>query len=145
MKVMFDMDGTFVNLYGVDGWLDMLRNEDTTPYIEAKPMFRMCEFARVIHKLQNNGVEVGIITWTAKYATKEYNENVALAKMEWLNIHLPSVKWNEVHIVEYGTPKEMYGNETDVLFDDEVHNREHWCGTAYDVDDVLGVLKRMVV
>ena len=144
MRIYFDMDGTFVNLYGVENWLEMLRNEDTTPYEIARPLFKMCEFARTIHKLQKNGIEVGIITWTAKFATTEYNERVAKAKVEWLEKHLPTVHFDEINIVEYGTPKEMFGNETDVLFDDEVKNRENWKGTAYDVDHILEVMKRMV-
>lgn len=144
MRIYFDMDGTFVNLYGVENWLEMLRNEDTTPYEIAKPLFRMCDFARTIHKLQKNGIEVGIITWTAKFATTEYNERVAKAKIEWLEKHLPTVHFDEINIVEHGTPKEMFGNETDVLFDDEVKNRENWKGTAYDVDHILEVMKGMV-
>ena len=144
MRVNFDMDGTFVNLYGVENWLEMIRNEDTTPYEIARPLFRMCDFARTIHKLQKNGIEVGIITWTAKFATVEYNERVANAKMEWLEKHLPTVEFNAIHIVEYGTPKEMFGNETDVLFDDEEYNRKHWNGIAYNVDDILNTMKGMV-
>ena len=30
--IYFDMDGTIANLYGVDGWLDMIINRDATPY-----------------------------------------------------------------------------------------------------------------
>ena len=72
--IYFDMDGTFVNLYGVEDWLDMLINEDTKPYAIAKPLFRMCEFARIIHKLQINGYRIGIISWLSKNGTDEYNE-----------------------------------------------------------------------
>ena len=37
----FDMDGTFVDLYGVDNWLDDLINEKTRPYDEAKPLVNL--------------------------------------------------------------------------------------------------------
>ena len=36
--INFDMDGTFVDLYGVKNWLDYLINEDITPYKTAKPL-----------------------------------------------------------------------------------------------------------
>lgn len=144
MKIMFDMDGTFVNLYGVENWLEMLIAKDTTPYREAKPLFRMCDFARAIHKLQKNGIEVGIISWTAKNSTAEYNKRVVETKLEWLRVHLPSVQFDEIHIVEYGTPKGIFGNETDVLFDDEEQNRKNWSGIAYNVENLLLTLKGMV-
>lgn len=140
MTIYFDMDGTFVNLYGVENWLDKLIALDTTPYTEAKPLFRMCDFARAIHKLQENDIKVGIITWTAKIDNEDYHKRVANAKMEWLAKHLPSVEFDEIHIVKYGTPKEMFANETDVLFDDETPNRMNWKGIAYDVEDIT---KRM--
>ena len=34
--IVFDMDGTIADLYGVKGWLNYLRNEDTTPYEKAR-------------------------------------------------------------------------------------------------------------
>ena len=71
--INFDMDGTFVNLYGVENWLDYLINEDTTPYEIAKPLFNMSLFARLINKLQREGWEIGIITWLSKNATNDYN------------------------------------------------------------------------
>lgn len=32
LNVCFDMDGTIADFFGVEGWLEMLHNEDTTPY-----------------------------------------------------------------------------------------------------------------
>lgn len=140
--IYFDMDGTIVNLYAVDGWLPMLRNSDSTPYKEAKPMVKMNVLARRLNKLQKDGYTIGIISWLAKDGNKEYNEKVTTAKREWLNKHLKSVNWNEVHIVEYGTPKHnivRYPNG--ILFDDEDKNRNEWTGTAYDEKEILNVLK----
>ena len=76
------MDGTFVNLYGVENWLDYLINEDITPYEIAKPLFNMSLFARLVNKLQREGWEIGIITWLSKNATNDYNMRVAKAKRE---------------------------------------------------------------
>ncbi len=140
--IYFDMDGTIANLYAIDGWLPMLRNSDSTPYKEAKPMVRMNVLARRLNKLQKDGYTIGIISWLAKDGNKEYNEKVTNAKREWLNKHLKSVNWNEVHIVEYGTPKHnivRYPNG--ILFDDEDRNRNEWTGTAYDEKEILNVLK----
>ena len=46
-EINFDMDGTFVDLYGVDGWLEMLVNKNATPYAVAKPLVNLSSFARM--------------------------------------------------------------------------------------------------
>lgn len=140
--IYFDMDGTIANLYGVDGWLDMLINEDTTPYAKATPLVRLCTLARLLNKLQKNGWHIGIVSWLAKNGSDEYNEDVTNAKVEWLNKHMASVKWNEIKIVKYGTPKEKIVNKPmGILFDDEEQNRKNWKGVAYDERKILEVLK----
>ena len=140
-NIYFDMDGTIANLYGVDGWLDYLINKETTPYEIARPMVNFSYLARLLNKLQRNGYTIGIISWTAKNSTEEYNERVARAKREWLKKHLPSVRFDEIHIVEYGTPKSTCGKG--ILFDDEEKNRLEWNGTAYNVNNILEVLKNL--
>ena len=141
MTIYFDMDGTIANLYGVDGWLEYLINRDTTPYEVARPMINFSAFARLLHRLQRNGYTIGVISWTAKNSTEEYNTRVAKAKREWLVKHLPSVCFDEIHIVEYGTPKSTCGNG--ILFDDEEKNRLEWNGTAYNVNNILEVLRNL--
>ena len=142
--INFDMDGTFVDLYGVENWLDYLVNEDETPYEIARPLFNMSLFARYLNKLQQNGWEIAIVTWLSKNATDDYNRKVAKAKMEWLNKHLPSVEWDRVTILEYGTPKQIYCDyEGDILFDDELNNRANWNGVAFDVENIIEVLKTL--
>lgn len=140
-KIYFDMDGTIANLYNVDGWLEYLINRDTTPYEVAQPMVNFSTLARLLHKLQRNGYTIGIISWTAKNSTEEYNERVAQAKRQWLAKHLPSVSFDEIHIVEYGTPKSTCGKG--ILFDDEERNRLEWNGTAYNVNNILEVLRNL--
>lgn len=140
-KIYFDMDGTIANLYGVDGWLEYLINKDTTPYEEALPMINFSYLARLLNRLQKNGYTIGIISWTAKNSTVEYDERVAEAKKRWLKKHLPSVHFDEIHIVAYGTPKSTCGNG--ILFDDEERNRTEWNGTAYNVDCILEVLRNL--
>ena len=140
--IYFDMDGTIANLYGVDGWLDMLINEDTTPYAQATPMIRLCTLARLLNKLQKNGWHIGVVSWLSKNGSDEYNKNVTETKIKWLKKHLPSVAWNEIKIVKYGTPKGTVVREPKgILFDDEEKNRTEWNGTAYGVDNIIETLK----
>ena len=140
--IYFDMDGTIANLYGVDGWLDCIINEYTKPYREAKALVNMRQLGRELNRLKQNGYTIGIISWLAKGATDEYNRRVAQAKRNWLAKHLSAVRFDEVHIVEYGTPKYTLGNG--ILFDDEEPNRANWIGKAYDVNDIIETLKAIV-
>ena len=140
--INFDLDGTLADLYGVEDWLPMLRAEDETPYMIAKPLLRLSALAKRLNNLQRNGYNIAVISWLSKSGTAGYNARVTDAKLEWLEKHLPSVVWDRITIVEYGTPKENYCDSPfDILFDDEEQNRENWNGIAFDVDDILGVLK----
>lgn len=138
-EIWFDMDGTIADLYGVEGWLNMLRNEDTTPYAHAKPLVNMQALARVLNNLIDKGWKVGVISWLSKNGTNEYNEKVARVKREWLAKHLKSVNFATIDIVEYGTPKQL--NRNGILFDDEEPNRENWLGVAYNIENIIEVLK----
>lgn len=140
--IYFDMDGTIANLYGVDGWLDCIINEYTKPYREAKALVNMRQLGKELNRLKQNGYTIGIISWLAKGATNEYNKRVTQAKRNWLARHLSAVQFDEVHIVEYGTPKQTLGNG--ILFDDEEPNRMNWIGKAYNVNDIIETLKAIV-
>lgn len=141
ITINFDMDGTIANLYGVHNWLGYLENEDVTPYILAKPLVNMSALARKLNALQKQGHKIAVVSWLSKSGSAQYNEAVAMVKRNWLARHLPSVKWDEIIIVPYGTPKENYcGNALDVLFDDEEKNRANWTGRAYDVKEILKIL-----
>ena len=140
-EISFDMDGTIADLYGVENWLDYLMAKDTTPYEVAKPLVNLSSLARILNRLQRNGYTIGIISWLAKNADNEYNTRVEEVKMAWLAKHLPSVKWDKISIVAYGTPKSTFGNG--ILFDDEEPNRKEWRGQAYDVDNIIEILKKL--
>ena len=144
ITINFDMDGTFVDLYGVKNWLEMLIAEDTTPYATAEPLLRLCTLARMLNKLQRNGYEIAVISWLSKSGTEEYNKAVTEVKMAWLAEHLPSVKWDRITIVPYGTPKQNFcENPLDILFDDEERNRTNWTGRAFDVQNIVEILKTL--
>lgn len=140
--IFFDMDGTIADLYGVENWLDYLIAKDALPYEIAKPLLRLSALARVLNRLQKEGYRIGIISWLAKNSTENYDEDVARAKREWLKKHLASVDFNEINIVKYGTPKQTFAKtDEDILFDDEEKNRKEWTGKAFDVNEILEILK----
>lgn len=142
--IYFDMDGTIADLYGVEGWLDMLMVESSAPYEQARTLINASSLARILNRLQRNGWVIGVVSWTSKCGSSEYNQKVTTAKMEWLNKHLKSVEWNEIHIVDYGTPKStVVEYQNGILFDDEVGNRKEWKGNAFDVDNILEILKAL--
>ena len=139
--INFDMDGTIANLYGVENWLEYLLNKDTTPYMQAKPLINLSSLARILNRLQRNGYKICIISWLAKVNDNDYHKAVATAKLEWLAKHLPSVKWDNISIIEYGTPKSTCGKG--ILFDDEEKNRKEWTGVAYDEKNIIEILKKL--
>ena len=142
VTINFDLDGTLCHLYGVDNWLGMLRAYDETPYVIAEPLLRLSALAKILNRLQREGYRLAVLSWLAKGSNADYDERVTNAKLEWLAKHLPSVEWDRITIVEYGTPKEQFCETPfDILFDDEEHNRKNWNGIAFDVNDILGVLK----
>jgi hypothetical protein len=143
MTIYFDMDGTIADLYGVDGWLEYLINGDATPYEIAKPLLRMSVLARLLNRLQREGFKIGIISWLAKNSNENYDNLVTIAKLNWLSNHLASVNFDEINIVPYGTPKENFSNGSDILFDDEIQNRENWNGKAFSENSIMEILKSL--
>ncbi len=143
--IYLDCDGTFIDLYGVDGWLNDLIDKKVRPYKIARPLVNLNYLARLLNKLQKQGYIIGIVSWLAKNSTEQYNKEVTNTKMKWLNKHLHSVHFDEIHIVEYGTPKHKVVNcPYGILFDDEENNRVNWLGTAYDVNNLLQDLKALL-
>ena len=144
MRICFDMDGTIANLYGVENWLAYLVAEDVKPYKEAEVMVNMNSLARILNRLQRNGHEIGVISWTAKNGSKQYNKAVENAKRNWLREHLASVHFDFIAVVPYGYSKNNFANsKNDILFDDEEQNRKAWSGVAYDVNNIIEVPKRI--
>ena len=139
--IWFDMDGCIADLYGVPNWLEYLINSDPYPYKAAKPLINMNSLARLLNRLQAEGYHIGIVSWLSKNSTDEYNEAVTNAKLTWLNKHLHSVHWDEIVIVPYGTPKHEAVSIEGILFDDEERNRTNWTGIAYDVENIIEILK----
>ena len=128
MTINFDMDGTLADLYGVEGWRAMLDSHDPTPYAIAKPMLPLNILARYINRFRKAGIKVNIISWLAKNTNEEYDIEVIKAKREWLAKHLPSVTFDNLYFLPYGTKKSEYARKTklNILIDDETENLVEW-------------------
>ena len=144
ITINFDMDGTIADLYANPNWLPMLRAFDPTPYATAKPLLRLNTLARKLNELQKQGYELAVISWLSKESNPAYDEAVTATKLAWLAEHLPSVHWDRITIIPYGTPKENNCHTPlDILFYDEERNRNNWTGRAYDVKNIMEILREI--
>jgi len=141
-EIWFDMDGTIADLYGVDGWLDDLIAENTRPYAVAIPLVNFSLLARLLNQLQAQGWKLGIVSWTSKNGSELYNLAIETVKRTWLTQHLPSVEWDEIKVVRYGTNKRMICGGG-ILFDDEEGNRKAWGAGAYHPSEMMELLKAL--
>lgn len=149
--ICFDMDGTIADLYGVDGWLEMLRNYDPTPYEIAPPMWDMSELAGLLRQAQTIGIEIRIITWLSKESTEDYNMAVREAKRNWLAEQ--GFPFDHFHDVRYGATKAdsirryLEDGETAWLIDDNAKVRQGWhLGETIDPTntDILHTLLELI-
>lgn len=141
--IYFDMDGTIADFYSVNGWLDCLLNNDIRPYLMAKPMFDVWAFAKLLNSLKRKGYHIGIISWSSKNASKEFNERIEKAKKHWLKENL-LITLDEIKVVPYGTPKsKVVDFPNGILFDDEEKNRIEWGMSAYAPAEMIKILKSL--
>lgn len=145
--LVFDMDGTIANLYGVMGWLEYLRNEDTTPYEVAEPLYNMNELTNLLNTLKRQGWKIAVTTWLAMNGTKEYNDRTRTAKLEWLARY--DFPYDEIHLVKYGTTKanctRRHGGYQ-ILVDDNEKVRNGWnLGATIDANkNIIKELKKLL-
>ena len=142
--LVFDMDGTIADLYGVQGWLEDLRSENPRPYEVAKPMYDMDTLASVLGLLRLKGWKIAIVSWLAKESTREYDELVRKAKREWLTKY--QFPCDEIHLVKYGTTKANCTRKLggyQVLVDDNEQVRNGWhLGDTINANE--NILKKLV-
>ena len=125
--LVFDMDGTIADLYGVNGWLEDLRSENPRPYRVARPMYDMDTLATVLGLLKTQGWTVVITSWLSKGSTREYDAMVRKAKTDWLAKY--SFPYDEIHLVKYGTTKANCTRKLggyQILVDDNEMVRKGW-------------------
>lgn len=128
--ICFDMDGTIADFYGVNGWLDMGNNADTTPYEIAKPLWDMVKLAEILQKARARGIEVRVITWLWGGGNADFAERTRQAKREWLAKY--GFPFDHFHGVKYGATKAdsvrryLAEDETAIIFDDSAKVRKGW-------------------
>ena len=143
--IYFDMDGTIVDLYGVDNWLGKLLAEDFSPYETAKPLVDTKELSDVLIKLKDKGYKIGIITWGSKYSTEKFLRKVKIAKKYWLLKNLPEVEFDEFVVIDYSCNKaSSIEDPFGILFDDDKLIRKSWPGLAYSPEYVFPVLYELL-
>ena len=125
--LVFDMDGTIADLYGVNNWLEDLRAENPRPYEIAKPLYDMLALNEVIASLKELGWHIVVTTWLAKNSSSNYNRLVREAKLAWLEEY--NFPYDEIHLVKYGTTKANCTRRLggfQILVDDNAEVRKGW-------------------
>ena len=119
--LVFDMDGTLANFYGVDGWLNDLQNENPRPYEIAEPLYNMEVLTAILNKVRE-------------------------AKKAWLNKY--DFPFDEIHLVKYGTTKanctRRHGGYQ-ILVDDNEKIRNGWNlgGTINANENIISQLREI--
>lgn len=135
--LVFDMDGTIADLYGVEDWLNDLRAENPRPYTEAKPFYNMLVLNEILKAFKEMGWRIVVTTWLAKDSTKAYDALVREAKIEWLERY--DFPYDEIHLVKYGTTKANCTRRIggfQVLVDDNEQVRKGWnLGATIDANE----------
>jgi hypothetical protein len=138
--IYFDLDGTLYDLYGMENWLARITTlADATAYAnEDALLVDMVALHEVLYALMAQGYSIGVISWLADGASKEYDKAVRATKRAWLKKFLPMA--TEIHIVRYGTPKHRIINDKAdaIIVDDNAEVRAAWThGEAIDATENL--------
>ena len=142
--LVFDMDGTIADLYGVENWLADLRSENPRPYILAKPLYDMDSLNIILELLKEQGWKIVVTSWLAKNSSTLYDEVVREAKRMWLNKY--NFPFDEIHLVKYGTTKANCTRKLggfQILVDDNEKVRNGWTlGDTINANE--NILKKLV-
>ena len=146
--LVFDMDGTIANLYGVENWLEDLRSFNPRPYIIAEPMYDMVLLNALLNELKNNGWKIVVTSWLSKETTRAYDKEVRKAKREWLEKN--NFPFDEIHLVKYGTTKANCTRKLggyQILVDDNEQVRNGWnLGSTINANnDIIADLATLLV
>lgn len=138
--LVFDMDGTLVDLYGVENWLEQLRSFNPRPYVVAKPLYDMEVLKSLLEVLKANGWKIVITSWLSKETTPLYDEMVRVSKKYWLDSY--SFPYDELHFVKYGTTKanctrKLGGYQIIVDDNEKVRNGWHLGNTINANENIL--------
>ena len=126
ITINFDLDGTLYDLYGLENWLSLLRNEQEGAFTLSFPLFG-AEFYVIISNLLAKGVIFNVITWLPMGASKEYEEICTREKREWCKNFLPFI--TNFTAQPYGVPKQkgiVKNAQTEILIDDNIEVCKVW-------------------
>lgn len=142
--LVFDMDGTIADLYGVENWLEDLRSENARPYEVAKAIYDKVVLNEILEMLKAQGWRIVVTTWLAKDSTEYYKNLVRQAKLQWLAEQ--EFPFDEIHLVAYGTTKANCTRKLggfQVLVDDNEQVRNGWhLGDTIDANE--NILEKLV-
>ena len=149
--IAFDMDGTIADLYGERGWLESLRNEDSSIFAKCDPLVDIELFKATCHKLQNKGWTIGIITWLPKFASEVFEHECEETKKYWLKKH--GLDFFQFMVCQkYGTDKKTglpFRADYNLLVDDNREVRAEWeINERYETlteKDIVQELEKLLV
>ena len=146
--LVFDMDGTLVDLYGVENWLEDLRNFKARPYQLAQPMYDKDLLNTILLALKSCGWRIVVTSWLSKESNPQYDTVVRLAKR--LSLERMEFPADEIHLVKYGTTKANCTRHLggyQVLVDDNEDVRKGWTlgGTINANENIIPMLLDLLV
>ena len=141
--LVFDMDGTIADLYNVENWLDMLRANNPTPYIIAKPIYDTFSLNNLLDILKAQGWKIAVVSWVSKNCDDDFKKVIKTAKTDWLNRY--NFPYDELHFIKYGATKANCVRKFDgrkVLVDDNEKVLKGWKGETINANE--NILKQLV-
>ena len=145
--IVFDMDGTIADFYGVEGWLDDLNASNPRPYEVAKPLVDMVVLNELLKLLKAQGWTICVTSWLSNGSSKDFDKLVRIAKRNWLAKY--DFPYDEIHLVKYGTTKAnctRHHKGYQVLVDDNASVRKGWnLGHTINAnEDILSALAELL-
>ena len=145
--IVFDMDGTIADFYGVEGWLDDLHASNPRPYKIAKPLVDMVVLNELLKLLKAQGWIICVTSWLANGSSRDFDKLVRIAKRNWLAKY--DFPYDEIHLVKYGTTKAnctRHHKGYQILVDDNADVRKGWnLGHTINAnEDILSALAELL-
>lgn len=122
--IYFDMDGTFVNLYGVADWQHKITHGDVSPYLDAAPLVSIEKLSRLLKMLRNKQIHTGVLSWGAKGSSVDFLKRTRRAKIAWINAY--GLDFDSIKVMPYGRKKHAYAMSNSLIVDDSPIIRAQW-------------------